>query len=248
MKIKIVVPVYNAQEWITDCIESILAQKYKNFECICIDDASTDSTKKILSKINLDERFTIIHNEYNKGALSNTVMGFDVLKSKDEPESILIVVDGDDKLANENVFNIILKAYSIKKDCLLTYGNYIDFPSGSPGICKKFPDEVISSRSYREFPYVSSHLRTFKSKLWYKLDKSCLIDPNTNEYFKVTGDLAHMIPLLEMAGDRFIFIPQILYLYNRINPISDGYIKLKEQWSVDQYVRTLPKHSEVIFE
>ena len=248
MKFNVVVPVYNAERWISKCLESIKNQKHKDFNCIVINDCSTDKTGEVLSGLSLDDRFIIKHNETNRGALNNTINGFDLLDSKNDPESVLVVVDGDDKLANQNVFNIVSKAYSIKNNCLLTYGNYVDDPSGAPGICKPFPDDVIAARSYRKFPYVSSHLRTFKSKLWYKLDKSCLIDPNTNDYFKVTGDLAHMIPLLEMAGDRFMFIPQILYLYNRVNPISDGYIKLKEQWSVDQYVRTLPKHKEVSFE
>lgn len=248
VEMRIVVPVFNAEKWVKECVKSIEKQQHQNYKCIVVNDASTDKTGEILDDLKLDERFKIVHNSTNKGALFNTVHGWEVLETEKEPEVVLIVIDGDDKLATPQSLSVVNQVYRKISNCLLTYGNYVDDPSGHAGICREFPAEVIGNRSYRKYPYISSHLRTFKSKLWSKLDKSCLIDPRTNEYFKVTGDLAHMIPLLEMAGDRFVFIPQTLYLYNRVNPISDGYIKLKEQWNIDQYIRTLPKYEEVHFE
>jgi glycosyltransferase involved in cell wall biosynthesis len=42
------IPAYNAEEWITRCLKSVLDQDHTNFEVLCIDDASTDNTGSIM--------------------------------------------------------------------------------------------------------------------------------------------------------------------------------------------------------
>ena len=46
---KIIVPLYNVQEWIKLCLRSIKGQTYRNFECIIIDDISTDNSVEIIT-------------------------------------------------------------------------------------------------------------------------------------------------------------------------------------------------------
>ena len=46
--ISVVIPMYNAEKYIGDCLESILAQTFENFEVIVVDDCSTDNSKKIV--------------------------------------------------------------------------------------------------------------------------------------------------------------------------------------------------------
>lgn len=66
--ISVVMPVYNAEDYITQAVESILNQIYKKFEFIIIDDASTDSTFKILKDFRQkDKRIILIRNEANIG-------------------------------------------------------------------------------------------------------------------------------------------------------------------------------------
>lgn len=248
MKMKIVVPVYNAQDWIKDCIESIASQQHKDFDCVIVNDASKDKTGSVIEDLKLDNRFTKVHNESNKGALYNIVNGFKMLETDKEPESILMAIDGDDKLASITSLSVVNKVYTKLPNNLLTYGSYADFPSGANGICEAFPEEVIKTRSYRAYPkFVTSHLRTFKSKLWHQLTQEDLTDPRTEKYYSITWDLAFMMPMLEMAGNNFCFIQQVLYLYNRINPISDGYIRGKEQWETDQFIRKLSKKNQINF-
>jgi len=245
---KIVVPVYNAQEWIKKCLESIATQQHKNFECVVINDASKDNTKEAINSLQLDERFHVIHNEVNQGALYNIVNGFKYLQAEKEPESVLMAIDGDDWLFSPTSLTVINKVYTKMPSCLLTYGSYNDWPTGAKGICEAFPQEVINARSYRAYPkFVTSHLRTFKSKLWYSLQEQDLIDPRTNKHYSVAWDLAFMMPMLEMAGKHFVFIDQPLYSYNRNNPISDGYIRQKQQWETDQFIRKLPRKEVIDF-
>ena len=67
MSISVIVPVYNSQDTIAACIESILNQSYTDFELIIVDDGSSDDSSKICDKyINRDHRIHVIHQE-NKG-------------------------------------------------------------------------------------------------------------------------------------------------------------------------------------
>ncbi|EJI5536591.1 glycosyltransferase, partial [Escherichia coli] len=44
MKVSVIVPVFNVEKYLAECLDSILAQTYSNFEVICINDGSTDSS------------------------------------------------------------------------------------------------------------------------------------------------------------------------------------------------------------
>ena len=50
LKVSIIIPAYNAEKYIKQCVDSCLSQTYTNFEIIAIDDGSTDSTVKILQE------------------------------------------------------------------------------------------------------------------------------------------------------------------------------------------------------
>ena len=59
--ISIIVPVYNAEKYLKRCIDSILSQTEKNFECILIDDGSTDNSSIILNNyLELDQRLKVL--------------------------------------------------------------------------------------------------------------------------------------------------------------------------------------------
>ena len=62
----VILPVYNGQETVLLTIQSIIDQSFSNFELLVCDDASTDQSKDILSKVN-EPRITIYHNKSNLG-------------------------------------------------------------------------------------------------------------------------------------------------------------------------------------
>ena len=76
--ISIIIPTYNRAHLISETLESILAQTYTNWECIIVDDASTDNTVEIIDKfIKKDNRFTLYirPNDLPKGASSCRNLG-----------------------------------------------------------------------------------------------------------------------------------------------------------------------------
>ena len=67
LKISVIVPVYNAEKYLAECLDSIVLQTYKNLEIICVDDGSTDNSPEILRQYAAkDKRFKII-TQQNKG-------------------------------------------------------------------------------------------------------------------------------------------------------------------------------------
>ena len=66
--VSVIMPVYNAEEYIEEAIESILNQIYTNIEFLIIDDGSIDNSLKIINQYQ-DSRITIIHHPQNQGLI-----------------------------------------------------------------------------------------------------------------------------------------------------------------------------------
>ena len=64
--ISVIVPVYNVEKYLKDCIESILKQTFSNFELILLDDGSTDRSGMICDQYIKDSRVKVIHKK-NEG-------------------------------------------------------------------------------------------------------------------------------------------------------------------------------------
>ena len=87
----IVVPVYNAEKYLVDCIDSIRAQTIRDFECLLIDDGSTDSSYSICELfIKVDKRFKLIK-KYNSGPADCRNIGIELAQGK-----YICFVDSDD--------------------------------------------------------------------------------------------------------------------------------------------------------
>lgn len=94
--VTIIVPVYNGEKYIYECIESILNQTYKNIELIIVDDGSTDKTANIIDEISKrDIRIKVIHQQ-NGGVSSARNNGLSVCTGK-----YVSFVDADDYLSIE---------------------------------------------------------------------------------------------------------------------------------------------------
>lgn len=80
MKISVIIPCYNQSSFLNDTCNSIIKQTYKNWECLIIDDGSTDNCKKVSQKIcDKDDRFKYIYKE-NGGLSSARNLGLDNAK------------------------------------------------------------------------------------------------------------------------------------------------------------------------
>jgi glycosyltransferase involved in cell wall biosynthesis len=99
--VSIVTPVYNGAQFLVECIESVLAQSYSNFEYIIVNNASTDNTGEIAEKYSLkDKRIRVFHNDLLLPIISNHNYALSLIS----PESKYCkIVSGDDWIYPECV-------------------------------------------------------------------------------------------------------------------------------------------------
>ena len=242
VKFNVIVPFYNCEKWIGKCIQSLKRQRYKNFNCILVDDMSTDNSVEIVKNmIDDDSRFRLVQNDKKKYALNNIVDSINL--SECALEDVIILLDGDDWLASSKALEALYEAY--RDDTLMTYGSYVFSQFGQRGPePSEYSEEVIMANSFRQDKWRASHLRTFKYKLWKHIKLEDLKDEN-GEYYKMTYDQAIMLPLLEMASERSKFIPEILHVYNKENPLNVDKIKAQEQYELAQKIRNKKPYTKI---
>ncbi|MFC3160374.1 Glycosyltransferase involved in cell wall bisynthesis [Chryseobacterium arachidis] len=95
-KISIVVPAYNQAEYLDECLQSVMYQTYTDWECIIIDDGSTDHTKEVAQTwTQKDSRFKYLA-KINGGVSSARNLGIENASA-----TWILPLDGDDKIASE---------------------------------------------------------------------------------------------------------------------------------------------------
>jgi len=240
---KIVVPVYNAENWISNCIQSIMEQDYDNYECIICDDISSDDTFAIANKLTFsNDKIKVIQNSDKKFALKNISDAIDLLHPVSN--DIIVILDGDDWFSTSHVLSN-LSSYYEKERCYMTYGSFIKYPSAHIGSeASKYPDDVIESNTYRKDIWRASHLKTFKFFLWDKIDKADFIDDD-GEFYEMTYDQAIMFPMLEMSGPRAQYIDQINYVYNVSNPNAINKTRAQKQHNLMLKIRSKQKYERL---
>lgn len=105
----VIIPVFNAERWISSCVKSVLEQSYESLECVCINDGSEDDSGKILDEIaKQDSRVRVIHKS-NAGVSAARNDGIKSAKGK-----YVIFVDADDFLVADalQILNAGIESHS----------------------------------------------------------------------------------------------------------------------------------------
>lgn len=244
--IVVVIPSYNNSNFCEENLASVFNQKYSNYRVIYVDDCSTDGTyEKVKAYIALQQqepRVTLVRNEKRCTALENLYRAIHTCADHE----IVAILDGDDYFAHTGVLEILNKNYN-DPNVWMTYGNYLVYPTydlaENP---RKIPRKVIKNNSIREAvktTWYLSHLKTFYAGLFKQIKEEDL--KWNGEFFKMTYDQAIMLPMAEMAGRHIRFIKDVLYLYNRTNPLCDDKVNVALQQACKRYIQTLPRYSRL---
>lgn len=206
-KISVVVPVYNVEDYVKECIESIINQTYSNLEIILVDDGSTDMSGKICDKYaEKDSHIKVIHKE-NGGLVSARKAGVDIATG-----DYITFIDSDDWIDLSAYETILSKVGDFSPE-LIAYGNK-----------KQFKDYVIDRYEVlNEGYYLSGQVKEIISakyadnevafdniilgNIWNKMFKSSLIKRNQQKVSNliVRGeDYASTIPCFIEAKSLYI--------------------------------------------
>ncbi len=164
VKFYIVSVMFNAQNEVLEHIDMLKQQSYQNFHCVLVDDMSTDQSVSVVNQAtNDDPRFSLIVNSEKKYKVRNVL---DALASVNpDDEDVVLIVDGDDRLAHEGVLQKVFDVYQ-EKNALLTYGSHLDDRGVRAVMCRAYSDRVIRRNAFRRAKWCTSPLRTFKHKLF----------------------------------------------------------------------------------
>ncbi|MBS0620538.1 MAG: glycosyltransferase family 2 protein [Verrucomicrobia bacterium] len=235
----IIIPSYNNRAWVDKNLRAVFEQKYDNYRVIYIDDASTDGTyeraQELIAEYGMQNRVELIRNEENVGAAENLFRA--VHSAKDQ--EIILLNDGDDFLAHDLVLTHLNEVYA-DPEVWLTYGSYVEYPSYSytvANFAQPLPKGVLEKnqvRHYSKTHWALSHLHTFYAQLFKAIELKDLF--YEGKYCSAAADVAYMIPMVEMAGKHAKYLDEILYLYNRSNPLNDTRIRPDMQRKIAEHI------------
>jgi glycosyltransferase involved in cell wall biosynthesis len=239
-EIVIISPSFNNKEYYKLHLDSVFMQNYKNYRLIYIDDNSADNTAQLVERYVQEKKQThrvkIIKNSERQGQLANYYYAVQLC----DDDAIVIQLDADDFLAHPNVLTLLNKVYG-NKNVWMTYGQCFNLRNAK-SVCKIVPKKVIESNSFRDYvtkekTWIFSHLRTSYAWLFKKIRYLDFLDLNGN-FFRSSCDQAIMYPMLEMAGYKALFIPDILLLYNSYNTLNTSIIQRSKQASNGAFIRS----------
>lgn len=144
-KVSVIVPVYNNEQYIGKCLDSVISQTLQDIEIICVDDCSTDSSRIILAEyVKRDRRIKVLYNDKNEG------LSFSRNKAVNEACGEYIqFLDSDDYLSGNDVLR---KLYCIsfanrldvlKEGCFLLEDGALKYYYQYP---KHITDKILSGR------------------------------------------------------------------------------------------------------
>lgn len=151
--VSIIVPVFNVDKFLKECIDSVIAQSYKKWELILIDDGSNDGSASICDDYaNLDCRIRVVHKE-NSGVSDSRNVALDMVQGE-----YVMFLDADDYWINTNVIEYLLK-FAIINQLDIIRGEYIAvdennkfvFSKRISGIRRKYSCTVIDSYEFLKY-------------------------------------------------------------------------------------------------
>lgn len=207
--ISIIIPVYNASEYIAKCVESIRKQSMKEWELILVDDGSSDSSGALCDKIaKNDDRIRVIHQE-NKGVSAARNAGLDAALGE-----FIMFVDADDWL--EPDLCETLQKYMKKADVVIS-GFYCVTEKGKQENLFNHNDLTISIGNQLSLYFDELYEKNLINSPWAKLYRKSLIGEQRFSEGTVLGEdllfnLSYFRKCSEMAVIQFAG-----YDYNCLN-------------------------------
>ena len=226
--VSIIVPVYNVDKFLHNCIDSILKQSFADIEIILVDDGSDDNSGIICDQFaSSDSRVKVIHKK-NEGVAIARLVG--VQKSRGE---YLSFVDADDHISPNYIFTLLSE--SAKDDCdIVVCQAYIDRGNSlgrdihsALGLYKKEELEKLLKTTYLYDPKVKTS--GMPLYLWGKLFKRDLIIKSIKEGVGIWHGEDQVVVFKAMLGASVVkVIPNYLYFYvmhqnQAIRKIDDSY-------------------------
>lgn len=212
VKASVIVPVYNVEDYLAECLDSLINQTFGDIEIICVDDGSTDDSLNILEHYQyLDNRIRIVNKE-NGGLSFARNSGMKVAKGK-----YILFVDPDDYIstttieecfsnAEKNnsdvvVFDFVWKNLNDSKFSIMTIENFGKTCENNP-----FNKDMMGPLVYKEIPV----------SVWTKFyRKNFLLENNITFYEDMVFEDVPYWASIFVNAEKFTYLKEPLYFYRK---------------------------------
>ena len=227
VKLSIIIPVYNVEDYISNCLESILNQSFKDFEVICVNDGSTDNSLSILQDYKAKDVRIIIIDKKNEGSGVARNAGLSIAKGE-----YVYFVDGDDWLEANALEKAVLKSNELNTDILIFGGlSYYEGKGQNGGysankLPKKYLDKVFSAKE------IKKDIFKFPSTAWTKLYKRDFLVKNNIKFQDIKAG-QDQLPFFHsmIKAERIALLPENLYCYRKNRKGAVTSVKKKKNFS-----------------
>ena len=195
--ISVIIPVYNVEKYISECLESILNQTYKNIEIICVNDGSTDNSLEIIKQFKKNGVKVYTQKNHGLGITRNNGM-------KHASGQYIMFIDSDDYLASNCIENYVQPLNN--EDYDIVAGGYQKIKDG----------KIIFVRKLNTGDFAKYVIPTATMKLY----KRIFIDKNNLSFPKTSGSEDIYFNLEAYGKKPRIKIIDDTGYYYRFNPVS----------------------------
>ena len=210
--ISIIVPIYNSEKYLEQCLESLKSQTYKNIEIVCVDDHSSDKSSDIFNRVSKkDDRFKLVRN-VGKGISDARNTG---LRNATAP--YIMWCDSDDyfdKDMCEIMLQTILSDESDIAECATNIMYSDDFDENlKQGVDRYLRPKLANKNKMNDWIIITSN-----ASLWNKIYKKEIIDKNKIEFPSgLLYEDAFFNDIYMVNSNKISFISKKLYNYRRHN-------------------------------
>ncbi|AOY44987.1 hypothetical protein AOT82_2608 [Psychrobacter sp. AntiMn-1] len=201
--ISIIVPIYNAELYLSECLFSIASQTYQNIEVILINDGSTDTSKEIAEQVcEEDERFRLI-NQPNSGVAAARQLGLESVKGE-----YVIHCDSDDLMKQEAIEHLYKSI--VDNNSNIAVGSYI----------KEFNsfESIITHSTLNKKEFIQNIFTgKYHASLWNKLISINLCrDIKFEENINYMEDFLFLMKVLSKKNVKISITDEIVYFYRQV--------------------------------
>ncbi|MDO5971190.1 glycosyltransferase [Flavivirga aquimarina] len=205
MKLSILIPMYNANKYIGNCLDSLLNQDISKdeYEIIVMDDGSTDNSVELVKKYQLKSSNIILHEEENVGTYSTRNKLFKLAKGK-----YIYNIDADDYIVHNSLGALLKIAFQNDVD-VLGFGTLETIELDLLGFDNKLTvsDTMSGMKFLKDYRYL-------RHEIWWYFVKTTFIKSNglwfdANEYF---GDTTFTLKLLSLTK-KMIYVQESIHRY-----------------------------------
>lgn len=246
-EISVIVPVFNSEKFLKECLDSILSQTYGDLEVICVNDGSTDNSLDILNQYkNSDSRVKVIDKE-NSGYGASLNMGIDAAQG-----NYIGIVESDDFI-KENMYEELIKlahqydAEIVKSNWYSYFGN---FWGGGKPLCRK-ESKIRHSQAFKlTNSNEDANLLRITPSVWSAIYKKDFLKHYDIKFLETAGasyqDVSFSFKVFALA-QRVVFTDEAYLMYRRDNENSSVkrldkvYCICDEYNELDKFLNSYPE-------